>query len=279
MAQVAVIGPSYSTQAVYLHTPLQLDGCFNADHCHSYTGGMHAIALNLAYLGVNTCLISNFGNDDDGQKMLLDLDKAGVMAFSHDTLTQTPTEFIITDGRHLQQLTNMTYDAYPHSSDEIPSLALEKCLWGIINLVDTPLVEQLVRSQPRRHWISYQTVPDEKLLAYFDTVVLPYDDITQTVAESDFNALADRLLSKGLPHLIIDNRAAGVWLYGIAGRQYIPIGGDEDRIYYLGCSQLLTAALVSGCLAGLRYRKALDMALQLVAVKRRVPELICPQLQ
>jgi sugar/nucleoside kinase (ribokinase family) len=248
------------------------------DYHRQYTGGMHTVAHNLALLGMDVTLITKLGTDDVGQQMQMDLDYLRVLTYSRPGHEQTPTEFIVTDGVHFQRLTNLTYQDYPHAIQDVPAYLLENGHTAIVNFVDSGLLRRLIQTSPIANWFSFHTIPDDDLLDKLSAVFLSYHDALKICAEDDFDRLAETLLAKGLPGLIIADRGMGCWLYTNDGQEYLPLAEPSEDVYYLGTAELLLSGLIFGLDQGLSYQAALKRALIMVQAKRVRPEIVLPQL-
>ncbi len=250
MNRVLVIGPSYQTEIIYVRGLLENNQTFNGAIETHLTGGSYTLAYNLAVLGVDTYLMTRMGFDNEANQMIMQYDKLNGVLFSNSRkVVKTPKKVLLVDKQNnLTSIDNILYDTHPSIEDGLPTAVFQRGDYGLINIINSNYLYNVLAAYPEMTWISDNNVPADEVLDKMYGITLDSEYLKQLVSEDNFGGFAYSLLDKGVSWVMVTKRGQSVDLYARQGKQHYEKNSSGD--YFIGCHEvfvsMLTACLANG---------------------------------
>ena len=274
MNQVIVVGPTFIHDTIYVKKELQAvdpnDGIFN----HVVGGGSYLIAYSLASLKVDVSFITRLGNDDAASSLWNRLENKNVTLFSKDIPFPTPRIISIVDPFNRYDIDNLPFEIHPDPSDNMPSFAISKADYGLMNLINSELAAILVNRFPKVKWIAYDYLPADDVLPKLEGVILPQATAMKMTFSERYELAADPLLEKGVKWVIITDSGKGAWVYTSSRQEYLHSDYVARNDYSIGCDELFTADLLCLLSRDFPLDVCLKMALKFASHKLETPDLV-----
>lgn len=263
MNRVIIIGPTNVNTVIYAKEKYKEESCINSEIESRGFGGSFLIAYDAACLGCDTYFVSRLSYDDVADKMIYELEKVNCAYYSaHKTLAHTPTRIIIVnENKKLTFYDDLTYDVYPASEDTLPAIVTDTGDYGIVNLINSTYLNNILNTYPKVKWIANNFVPSNQFLPYIEGIILDYDQLKYINLDKDFELNAMNLIDRGIKWIIVAKHGIAATLYTIDGKQHYEKDSEGD--YFIGCYEVFVSML-SACLSNsMNMDESIDHALNL----------------
>ena len=253
MKKLTVIGTALMDVLVDSPSVLIEKKCNLSEICTQPGGSMRNVASFCSDLGLPVLFISKFSHDEQGIRLISELQGKGCDVQGPAVSKPTPVFIHIQDPQKEYRIGSISSDFFFHKDQDIvPYCLIRDSEWGITDQKDPAFLKHLFSKTEGTRWIYSGSVPENSLLKKIEGLVVNREEIDQTSIP--------QLIRQGLSWIIVTQDKEGALLYTAKQTLSFPAWSEgKDRI---GSGDAFLSGLACGLMQGFSVINSLSLAIQ-----------------